>query len=145
MYQTNSWPFCLESAHSDIEIKLDQEHFLSESPRQTSLTLTLTELHQHYVYLKRNYLPLFPPPLYKAKRSDSIFYIKPWMKLLLWGNYFWRKIAVEKAFILSAVTPSQLGGCLFFSSSLIAALRSTGKKGFNIEKIILNKVQLRRV
>lgn len=83
-----------------------------KQPTQTSPSPTLSELHfciskllslwleysaelpQHCVYLKKyiSHSSLLRSRLYKAEKSDSVFYIKPWMKLSLWGNYFGEKL-----------------------------------------------------
>lgn len=67
----------------------------SASLRQTSLTLAWAALNSSAVFTSEKIyiFPLFTPPLlYKAEKSDSLFYIKPWMKLSLWGNYSGEKL-----------------------------------------------------
>lgn len=93
--------------------------------RWTPAALCLPQIYIYFPTLHSSAL------LYKAKKSDSLFYIKPWMKLSLWGNYY------RKTYCMKGIDPfnsrelpspadTQLDGCPFFSSFLIADLRGKG-------------------
>lgn len=139
--QTNSSPIWLETDHTDsAESKPHQQHFLGKL--QDKLLLHWLEwqwtpaapfcLPQKNIF---HHSSLLRSPLHKAKKSDSLFYRKPWMKLSLWGNYFREKVTSGKAVILLnsnshlLLSHSWAAVLSLFSMFLIAALLCIGKKG----------------
>lgn len=113
---------------------LTELHFSIFKPNLSHFDLSSSELQQHCLPLKA----YFSTPhssahsCAKQRKVTHSFYIKPWMKLSLWGNYFGEKLQWERHWFCQQQLPppaaTQLGGRPF-CSSVIAVLHCIEKKG----------------
>lgn len=129
MEETNSWPFWLETAHSDSEeTKLHKLNIFSVSrtsvfPRQTSLTLTRVALNSSSSVFtsKKNFPTLHSSATLQSREKWLTLLHKTLDEAVIMGQLFCRKVTERTALIPSTATPTSschTAGRLFFLQQL---------------------------